>query len=121
GWRKLRLETAAVATRPLARVPAETPAARSISDMIQPPKISPAGLVSAGIATVRSDSSPMGCVAAFVMARSPARISHRAAKHPGERDMNEQSGVTERVLQRRDADGVAWLTLNRPAARNALS
>ena len=35
--------------------------------------------------------------------------------------MNEQSGVTERVLLRRDADGVAWLTLNRPAARNALS
>ena len=35
--------------------------------------------------------------------------------------MNEQSGVIERVLLRRDADGVAWLTLNRPAARNALS
>ena len=35
--------------------------------------------------------------------------------------MNEQSGVTERLLLRRDADGVAWLTLNRPAARNALS
>jgi enoyl-CoA hydratase/carnithine racemase len=35
--------------------------------------------------------------------------------------MNEQSGVTERVLLRRDADGVAWLTLNRPAARNSLS
>ena len=35
--------------------------------------------------------------------------------------MNEQSGVTEKLLQRRDADGVAWLTLNRPAARNALS
>ena len=35
--------------------------------------------------------------------------------------MNEQIGVTERVLLRRDADGVAWLTLNRPAARNALS
>ncbi len=35
--------------------------------------------------------------------------------------MNEQSGVTEQVLQRRDADGVAWLTLNRPSARNALS
>ena len=29
--------------------------------------------------------------------------------------MNEQSAVTERVLLRRDADGVAWLTLNRPA------
>jgi enoyl-CoA hydratase/carnithine racemase len=35
--------------------------------------------------------------------------------------MNEQSAVVERVLLRRDADGVAWLTLNRPAARNALS
>ena len=35
--------------------------------------------------------------------------------------MNEQSAVIERVLLRRDADGIAWLTLNRPAARNALS
>jgi enoyl-CoA hydratase/carnithine racemase len=35
--------------------------------------------------------------------------------------MNEQSAVIERVLRRRDTDGVAWLTLNRPAARNALS
>ena len=35
--------------------------------------------------------------------------------------MNEQIGVTEQVLLRRDADGIAWLTLNRPAARNALS
>jgi enoyl-CoA hydratase/carnithine racemase len=34
--------------------------------------------------------------------------------------MNEQS-VTEQVLRLSDADGVAWLTLNRPAARNALS
>jgi enoyl-CoA hydratase/carnithine racemase len=35
--------------------------------------------------------------------------------------MNEQTAVMERVVQRRDNDGVAWLTLNRPAARNALS
>ena len=35
--------------------------------------------------------------------------------------MNEQAGKTDQVLLRRDADGVAWLTLNRPAARNALS
>ncbi len=35
--------------------------------------------------------------------------------------MNEQSAVMQQVLLRRDADGVAWLTLNRPAARNALS
>jgi enoyl-CoA hydratase/carnithine racemase len=33
--------------------------------------------------------------------------------------MQEQSA--EQVLLRRDADGVAWLTLNRPGARNALS
>ena len=35
--------------------------------------------------------------------------------------MNEQSAVIERVLLRRDAGGVAWLTMNRPGARNALS
>jgi enoyl-CoA hydratase/carnithine racemase len=35
--------------------------------------------------------------------------------------MNEQSAVTEQVLRRRDEDGIAWLTLHRPAARNALS
>jgi hypothetical protein len=43
--------------------------------MIQPPKMSPAGLVSAGIATVRSDSSPVGWGEAFVIALSPARIT----------------------------------------------
>ena len=35
--------------------------------------------------------------------------------------MNEQSAVTEQVLLRRDEGGIAWLTLNRAAARNALS
>ena len=35
--------------------------------------------------------------------------------------MNELAHGTEQLLQRRDAEGVAWLTLNRPAARNALS
>ena len=35
--------------------------------------------------------------------------------------MNEQSGIKEQLLLRRDEAGVAWLTLNRPAARNALS
>jgi enoyl-CoA hydratase/carnithine racemase len=35
--------------------------------------------------------------------------------------MNEQAAVIEQLLLRRDADGVAWLTMNRPAARNALS
>ena len=52
--------TATVATRPLAAQVALSPPATSISDMIQPPKISPAGLVSAGMASVRTDSSPLG-------------------------------------------------------------
>ena len=34
--------------------------------------------------------------------------------------MDDQANVTQRLLLRRDADGVAWLTLNRPDARNAL-
>jgi enoyl-CoA hydratase/carnithine racemase len=35
--------------------------------------------------------------------------------------MNDQAQTTDLLLLRRDADGVAWLTLNRPSARNALS
>ena len=35
--------------------------------------------------------------------------------------MNVQSPPSDAGLLRRDRDGVAWLTLNRPAARNALS
>ena len=35
--------------------------------------------------------------------------------------MSAGEGPAEPVLQRRDEDGVVWLTLNRPAQRNALS
>jgi enoyl-CoA hydratase/carnithine racemase len=35
--------------------------------------------------------------------------------------MPDDAPLTETILQRRDTDGVAWLTLNRPASRNALS
>jgi enoyl-CoA hydratase/carnithine racemase len=35
--------------------------------------------------------------------------------------MNEQAAVLEQLLLRRDADGIAWLTMNRPSARNALT
>ena len=42
-------------------------------------------------------------------------------RNAAEDEMNEQSPLTEQLLLRRDADGVAWLTLNRPSARNALS
>src|SRR6478736_4371063 len=45
--------TATVTQRPLARRAAAFPAAKSICDISQPPKMSPAGLVSDGIAIVR--------------------------------------------------------------------
>jgi enoyl-CoA hydratase/carnithine racemase len=35
--------------------------------------------------------------------------------------MPDDAPMTETLLQRRDADDIAWLTLNRPASRNALS
>src|SRR5712691_10427671 len=54
------LPTEAVTTRPSARRVAVIAPAESISDIIQPPKISPLGLVSAGIASVRAASSPRG-------------------------------------------------------------
>src|ERR671910_96934 len=49
--------TATVTQRPRARRAAALPAARSICDMSQPPKTSPAGLVSDGIAIVRMTAS----------------------------------------------------------------
>jgi hypothetical protein len=58
-WKAISL-TAAVTTRVRARSPARMPAARSICAITHPPKISPAGLASAGIARVRSVSSPSG-------------------------------------------------------------
>jgi hypothetical protein len=48
--------TATVATRPRARLIAAAPPARSICAITQPPKMSPFGLVSAGIAVVRNVS-----------------------------------------------------------------
>ena len=54
------LLTEAVTTRPSARRVAVIAPAESISDMIQPPKMSPEWLVSAGIARVRAANSPRG-------------------------------------------------------------
>src|ERR1700730_18385544 len=51
---------ATVPTRPLARRVAPVLPARSICDNSQPPKISPAGLASAGIAMARSAGSDCG-------------------------------------------------------------
>ena len=52
--------TATVATRPPARRAASMAPAASISAMIQPPNMSPAGLVFAGIARTRDARSPRG-------------------------------------------------------------
>src|SRR3954449_4926403 len=54
GWWKLMASMATVASRPRARVKAAVPAAMSICANSQPPKISPEGLVSAGMARVRT-------------------------------------------------------------------
>jgi enoyl-CoA hydratase/carnithine racemase len=67
--------------------------------------MSPAGLVSAGIATVRSDNSPRGPTLLFGILASFCY---------GPVIMTE-------ILVRHDSDGIATLTLNRPAARNAMS
>ena len=79
--------TATVATRPCANAVAVIPPATSINDMIQPPKMSPAGLVSAGIARVRTASSPLasaGVPSAGAVSVDIARISlHGASSLPG--------------------------------------
>src|SRR5436305_5031072 len=55
-------ETETVTTRPPACGVADIFPAESISAMIQPPKMSPLGLQSAGIASVRDANSPLGSV-----------------------------------------------------------
>src|SRR5690242_14122889 len=47
-----------VTTRPRARRAAMVPPARSICDSVQPPKMAPPALVSAGMAMVRRDGPP---------------------------------------------------------------
>src|SRR5665213_2061114 len=54
--------TATVATRPRALRAAKTPPAMSACDMIQPPKMSPCWLTSAGIGTTRSTGCASGSV-----------------------------------------------------------
>ncbi len=71
-------DTAAVTTRPWACWVALIFAALSMSDMIQPPKMSPSGLVFAGIASVREASSPRGSIEPsfrFVCMNPPKEIA----------------------------------------------
>src|SRR6188508_2668192 len=62
GCLKVNELTATVATRPRAWRAASTPPAMSTCDMIQPPKMSPCWLTSAGIGTTRSTGSRCGSV-----------------------------------------------------------
>src|ERR1700704_4674929 len=57
---KVMAVIATVAVRPLARRVATVPPARSICDSSQPPKISPCGLASAGMAMARNAGSIWG-------------------------------------------------------------
>src|ERR1700726_1437395 len=68
-------EIGPVTTRPLARRVATVLPARSICDNSQPPKISPCGLASAGIAMARSAGSDCGgaSVASLALIGSPSR------------------------------------------------
>src|SRR3712207_1122850 len=73
GRRNAMSVAATVATRPRASAPAAMPPATSIRDISQPPKMSPAGLVSAGMARVRTASSPLGS-SAGIPAVTPASV-----------------------------------------------
>src|SRR6185369_2837535 len=67
--------TATVATRPRARRAASTPPAMSTCDMIQPPKMSPCWLTSAGIGTTRSTGSRLGNTLDEFLARDLAQLA----------------------------------------------
>src|SRR5690606_7772826 len=69
GAMKVMASTATVTTRPLTRSTAAMAPAMSIWLITQPPKISPAGLVSAGMARVRMVRAPLGSVASVSMDR----------------------------------------------------
>src|SRR6266704_4292955 len=73
--------TAIVATRPSARRAASTLPAVSTCDMIQPPKISPCWLASAGIGTTRRTGSLLWGRETF----SPSFMVGRLAEFPGHR------------------------------------
>ena len=72
--------TATVAVRPPARRQAVTPPARSICAISQPPKMSPLGLVSAGMATVRIAGSPGGGASVSVTCGSSRPIARSRAR-----------------------------------------
>src|SRR5580704_15324999 len=75
---------ATVTTRPRACLVATVPPARSICDSNQPPKISPCGLASAGIAMARSAGSDCGgaSVASLALIVTSLLLAHDLFRKP---------------------------------------
>jgi hypothetical protein len=92
--------TATVAQRPRARRAAALPAAKSICAISQPPKMSPAGLVSAGIAIVRIAGADVGGVGRGASGRRSLPV---VAPRPRRHAMNRhcEAGVRVSMLRPR--------------------
>src|SRR5687768_239896 len=86
--------TAIVATRPRARRIAALPPARSISPISQPPKMSPEGLASAGMAVVRSSGAWSG---------GASRVGGRAGMASDARRVQAQDRARQRLRARDQA------------------
>src|SRR5208282_6879953 len=99
GFLKVIASTATVTVRPFAIFEAKIPPAMSICPSTQPPKMSPFWLVSAGMASVRIESSPrgswLGVRSAFSIDVSASVRRYRRGEGPAHLD---DELVVERVL-----------------------
>src|SRR5690606_15375789 len=93
---------ATVATRPLDSRRASTAPARSICDSSQPPKISPWGLVSRGIARVCRVSSPAGLPGLLIALKIMSSIE-KQFRQPGD-----QPGPQCEYGEQEQLDGDEW-------------
>src|SRR2546423_1440649 len=96
------LSIATVTTRVFATFAARIPLPKSICETIQPPKISPLGFVSAGIAIVRMTNSPFGLSAIGPMVAQMETACPQAVK-----DGDDRAGTRACPLQSQDQHAVA--------------
>src|SRR3954471_19711271 len=92
--------TATVATRPRAILPATVPPAMSTCAMIQPPKMSPFWLASAGIGTTRNAGCFPSGSCSLIAGILPAllqrlEVVQRSAAEGGEAGAEDEAGVDE--------------------------
>src|SRR5947208_669047 len=94
--------TTSVTTRPRARSTPAMPPAWSMCAITQPPKISPLALVSAGIAMVRTVSSPRGAAVLDSSLRgvAPDIVSPIRQRSDGGEFDREQDGVNQAAAPR---------------------